>query len=471
MRFFRTKRYLDDEGGAISAFVLVMFLTMIVGGGMGIDFMYHESERAELQDALDRGVLASASFYVSDYEGGTQAEREAFLEDRVKSYLRSNALLAHRSPDINVVSEVSELSRRISVTGTYEVDTFFLKLAGINSLTVSGAASAQVSRSRVEISLVLDNSGSMRGAKMRSLIAAANDFVDFMLTEDTVATTTISLIPFTAGVNLGADFASYYNLNEWQDYSYCFEFEDEQFDTTEILPTIEYQQEQHYFRGNLGTHECPPATVLPFSNDPDALRDAISDMEAGGFTSTWAGMKWAAALLDPGTKPVVTSMIADGQVGSAFAGTPAAWGAEGSTKIIILMTDGANTLHRVMETDEDNYNQEETDPWRSQANADFWNFRSPWGFDLDGDRSISGPEGDARLIDICDAAKATIPGSERQKITVYTIGFAVSENSNPFNRMRDCASSESRFYHVTDLDLGSVFTQIGNSINRLRLVD
>lgn len=473
MRFFRTKRYLDDEGGAISAFVLVMFLTMIVGGGMGIDFMYHESERAELQDALDRGVLASASFDISDYEGTTEDDRNAFLKARVESYLRSNGLMARRSPNINVVVDVSELSRRISVTGTYEIDTFFLKLAGIDSLTVSGASTAQISRGRVEISLILDNSGSMAGAKMDSLIVAANNFVDLMLTENTIADTTISLIPFTAGVNLGADFASYYNLNEWQDYSYCFEFEDEQFNTTEILPITLYQQEQHYFRGNRGTHECPPATVMPFSNDPVALKAAISDMEAGGYTSTWAGMKWGAALLDPGTQPVVTSLIANNQADPGLAGRPVAWNDEFSAKFIILMTDGANTTHRVMRTNTDNYNQEETDPWRSQANADFWDNRNPGGFDLDWARTIFGGEGDDRLIDICNAAKAPIPGSNppRQRITVFTIGFAVSEGSNPYIRMRDCASSLNRFYHVTDADLSSAFTQIGSSINKLRLVD
>jgi len=478
MRFFRTKRYLKDEKGAISAFILVMFLTMIVGGGMGIDFMYHESERAELQDALDRGVLAAASFDIANYEGDTEEEKDAYLEARVISYLRANDLIARRNPIINVESTVSELSRRISVTGTYQIDTFFLKLAGINTLTVAGASTAETSRGKVEISLILDNSGSMAWAgaggdtKMENLIDAASNFIDLILNDDTVERTTISLIPFAASVNLGADFAANYNLNEWHDYSYCFQFDESQFNSTSISPTAVYQQEQHYYRGQEETYECPAATVLPMSNDPVALKAAIASMSAGGFTSSWAGMKWGAALLDPGTQSVVTALIAGNQVDAGFAGRPAAWDDEESVKFIILMTDGQNTLHKVMETNTDNYNQEGTTPWRSQANADYWNSRNPNSYALNNLRTIEGYEGDIRLLNICDAAKVDIiPGSNEDRIIVFTIGFEVEEGGNAYTHMRDCASSESKFYHVTDSDLNTAFTQIASSINRLRLVD
>ncbi len=464
MRLLKSKRYLDDEGGAISAFVLVMFLTMIVGGGMGIDFMYHESERAELQDALDRGVLASASFDIADYEGNTEAEREAFLTARVESYLRSNSLLARRNPQINVVSTISERSRRISVTGSYDIDTFFLKLAGINSLNVSGTAAAAITRTKVEISMILDNSGSMGGTRIIALRNAANNFVDLMLNDDTIDHTSISLVPFEAAVNVGPILSSYYNLNQWHGYSQCFEFEDDDFETTSLLPNDSYEQAQHYMLWVADIYECPQdSSILAFSNDADELRGAINDMQAGGFTATWAGMKWGAALLDPATQPVVTSMIGDGQVNPLFSGRPAAWDDELATKFIILMTDGENTLHRVMNTDE--YNVNDTDPWNTQANADFWDGNlDAWREDNDDD-SISGADGDDRLEDICDAAK------QDDRIIVFTIGLEVDEGSNAFLQMRECASSLSRFYHVTDDELNAAFTQIGASINKLRLVD
>ncbi len=481
MRLFKTKRYLDDEGGAISAFVLVMFLTMIVGGGMGIDFMYHESERAELQDALDRGVLASASFEIENYEGTTEAQRTAFIAARVESYLRSNNLIARRNPNINVVSTISANSRRISVTGTYDIDTFFLKLVGINSLTVSGTSAAETSTRELEISLILDNSGSMYGDKIIDLISSANNFVDLMITPETRDFTTISLIPFTASVNLGADFASYYNVNIWHDYSYCVQFPQESaFNVTSISSTDPYQQIQH-LQHHGGPHAvCPSATVLPFSNDPIALKAAIGTMINGGNTSTWAGMKWGVALLDPGTRPVVNALIADNKVDPIFANRPAAWNDSTTTKIVVLMTDGKNTELFSMEPNV--YNQTGTTPWRSQANADYWDGRRVNEGDADDvltitnfidedDPSNNRYEGDARLINICNAAKVDIPGTDRDRIIVYTIVFDVPEGENAYMRMQDCASSVSRFYHVSAGDLNSAFTQIAGSINRLRLVD
>ncbi len=473
MNFIQKMRYIKDEAGAISAFVMILLLTMIVGGGMGVDFMYHEAERAQLQDALDRGVLAATSFEVSDFEGADPMAREAFLEARVVSYLRSNSLLARRNPNITVNVDITQFKRRITVEGSYEIDTFFLKLAGINTLSVAGAAAAETSRGKVEISMILDNSGSMRNAKIINLRAAANNFVDLMLNANTVDHTTISVIPFEAAVNVGPVLAGYYNLDQWHGYSECFEFEDSDFNSTSLLNTDLYAQAQHYSLWVTDIYECPQgASILAFSNNQPDLNAAINAMQAGGFTASWAGMKWGAALLDPTTQPVVTAMIGDGLVDPLFAGRPVAWDDEFGTKFIILMTDGDNTLHRVMRTDEANYNQMGTTPWNSQENADFWDGRlNANTFALDGAASINGTEGNVRLQNICDAAKVDIPGTTRDRIIVFTIGFAVSETSTAYDQMRACASSLSKFYHVTDGDLNSAFTQIAASINKLRLTD
>ncbi|MFQ5636214.1 MAG: TadE/TadG family type IV pilus assembly protein, partial [Gammaproteobacteria bacterium] len=42
-----------DEDGAIVAYVLLMFLMMVVAAGMAVDFTRQESARADLQNALD----------------------------------------------------------------------------------------------------------------------------------------------------------------------------------------------------------------------------------------------------------------------------------------------------------------------------------------------------------------------------------------------------------------------------------
>jgi len=461
------KRFLKNEDGAITPFILVMFLTMVVGGGMGVDFMRHEAERAALQDALDRGVLAAASYDVADYE--FFADVEIDLEQRVFSYVRSSGNLWDRNPNLTVTTNISELSRQVTVDGSYEINTFFLKLIGITTLPVVAHATAISSINEVEISLILDNSGSMNGQKIQDLRDAANTFVDLVLNENTVDHTTISLVPFTAQVNAGPLLAAQFNLAQWHDYSWCFKFEADDYRTTTLSQRTPFQQEQHYYRGEHGTHECPPSMVIPFSNSPAVLHAAINNMNAGGYTATYAGMKWGAALLDPAAQPVVTSLIASGVVDPIFAGRPLAWDDDG-LKFIILMTDGANTAHKRINPG--TYNHERGGSWRNQDNANYWDRRS-CNRNCKTQTVTGATAGDRRLDKICDSAKAPIPGgsSTKQRIIVYTIGFDVTTGSNPYVKMRDCASSASRFFHVENADLTTAFVQIAKSINKLKLSD
>lgn len=456
------KRFIRDEHGSITAFVLVMFLTMIVGGGMGVDFMRHESERSMLQDALDRGVLAAASYEVED--------KDVDIEQRVISYVHSSKFLEGRNPKFEIDTNITINSRQVAATGSYAINTFFLRIVGITTLTVYARSAAEITRGEIEISLILDNSGSMAGSKIQDLRDAANEFIDLMLNEETVDYTTISLIPFTAQVNAGAVLAGQYNLDEWHNYSWCFAFDDSDYESTSLSQVTSFTQEQHFYRGQRSTHECPDSTIIPFSNSPANLHTAINNMDAGGYTATYAGMKWGAALLDPSAQPVLAALADSGNVDPAFIGRPAAWDREEAAKFIIIMTDGANTEHRQIEPN--TYNHENTESWQSQDNADYWDQRSCSRFaDCSTESVTSGAEGDSRLQDICDAAKVNIPGTSVDRITVFTIGFDVAEGSNPYNYMRDCASSESKFYHVENTDLTTAFKQIANSITKLKLTD
>ncbi|MEK6250012.1 MAG: pilus assembly protein TadG-related protein, partial [Planctomycetales bacterium] len=53
--------FMQDEGGGITMFVLVLSVLLLVAGGMAVDFQRQEFARADLQNALDRGVLAATN--------------------------------------------------------------------------------------------------------------------------------------------------------------------------------------------------------------------------------------------------------------------------------------------------------------------------------------------------------------------------------------------------------------------------
>ncbi len=556
MKNLLPNRFSKDEHGSITAFILVLFLIMVVGGGMAVDFMRHETERAALQDAMDRGVLSAASFTRQFEEGTvTQAEEEQYVEDLVVSYLRSNTLV-QRDIDFNIDLDLQDNSRRVKIAGEYDIKTFFLRIINIPTLTVKAYSTAETKRSEVEISLILDNSGSMiqvidadptfpngaRKSKMDVLKVAAKEFIDIMINEESIDHTAISIIPFSSSTNAGSVLASKYpNLDQWHNKSYCFEFRGGDFVVNAanmgISPDDNYRQEQHFFsvdrfvdydpitgaqlpadqpligysykvtKGGVAfappTPQCPNAEILPLSNNKVALGAAIDNMQAAGSTASWTGMKWGIALLDPKTQPIVRSLVIDNVIDPLFQNRPAAWDDEDAAKFIILMTDGKNTRHVRMRNG--SYNMS-PGGWKSQANADYWDISNwTWGWNSlredkdenivpgwdyeyngqhedtppvfvwkdynDGSFAVNTATGDKRLDALCAAAKSAILGAKGEHIVIYTIGFDVEVGSNPYKKMQDCASSKSKFYHVTGTNLRDAFIEIAASIEKLRLVD
>ncbi|MBL4806240.1 MAG: hypothetical protein JKY31_03015 [Rhodobacteraceae bacterium] len=450
------RKFISDQSGAAMAFILIMFLLLVVGGGMAVDFMRHEGERAKLQDAIDRGVLAATAF--------TQTSDVTLVVESFLNYRELNAL-EDGALTITVVPDIALNSRRVSATASYEIDTFFLKIIGIPTLPVAARGAAEIARNEIELSLVLDISYSMNGAKIASLISASNTFVDLMLTADSIPHTTVSIVPFSPNVNVGAQLASYYNFNAWHNYSYCAEFSDASFNTTAISTTAPLIQGQHW---RLGTNRywCPRAAndITPLSNDPLVLHAAINSLVVERYTSAWAGLKWGAALLDPSAQPAVIDLIADGSVDPIFSGRPAAFDDEDALKFMILMSDGDNTWHRVMkDSDYAHYSHTET---YSQRNADYWDDHNMpnWnsGSHNNSAMTINSNEGDARMRDICTASKA-------QGIILFTIAFQVSAGSRAYRELSSCATSPSHFFHVEGLSLDETFETIAATIQRLKL--
>ncbi len=529
MKNLLLNRFSKDEHGSITAFVLVLFLIMVVGSGMAVDFMRHETERAALQDAMDRGVLAAASFEIAQqFDDGVilGVDEEEYVEDLVVSYFRSNTL-TRREIDFDVSIDIQPNSRRVSITGDYDINTFFLRIINIRTLNVNAISTAATARREVEVSLILDTTGSMERyvrdengnwvRKIDALKVAAKDFIDKMLFGDAIDHTTMSLVFFEASVNTGPVLAAQYNLQAWHNYSYCFEFARADFRTTALSPTIPYNQEQHFMRGR-GVPECPYNEIIPFSNNSVALKTAIDGMSTGGYTATYAGMKWGVALLDPVAMPVVSSLStikADhtcgvnpdtGEEGNYILDSdnfptaemcmflvnpqfsnkrPAAWDDDRALKVVVLMTDGDNTHHVRVKTNRNyyfRYNRDENGdpiPWRHLRNADHWdNVRPPqygnWRDNrFDRSRMITTNGGDDRLQDICDAARLPVSAeSDNVRIQVYTIGFAISNGSRAYRQMRRCASDLTAFYHARDAeDLATAFDQIATSVTKLRLID
>ena len=330
-------RFGRDESGAVVIFSIFMFICMLMVGGVGIDLMRFERDRMALQNTLDRAVLAAAD--LDQTQPAEDVVRDYFDKAGVGAYLQS------------VTVDEGIGYRSVSAKATSELDTYFLKLFDIDTMSAPASGQAEERIDGIEISLVLDVSGSMgSNQRLTRLRPAAKSFVDTVLASAQEGNVYISVVPYATQVGVGQNLLSKYNVTNEHSYSHCVDFGDSDFNTTEILPTDPLQRSGHfdpwYNYENPYLTVCstnPDTQILPFSNDQNALHDYIDDLEALGATSIDVGMKWGAALLDPGTQPVLSQMITEGSVSGDFEGRPHAYNERTTLKVVVLMTDGENT--------------------------------------------------------------------------------------------------------------------------------
>ncbi|MDX1780593.1 MAG: pilus assembly protein TadG-related protein [Thalassovita sp.] len=326
----------------MSMFAVFMFICMLMVAGIGIDLMRYERDRATLQNTLDRAVLAAAD--LDQTQDATTVVTDYFTKAGIGDYLTSVAVdegLGYRT--VNAQAQSS-------------LNTYFLPLLGIDELTAPADGAAEERIGSVEISLVVDVSGSMgRNSRITRLKSAAKEFVDAILDASNSGGASISVIPYAMQVNAGKPILKNYTTTAEHDYSHCVNFNDDQFSKSglsrdEILELTAHFDPFTQDDDGVTYTVCPTfdySQILPFTDDKAVLYQYIEDLRAwdapSGGTSIDIGMKWGTVLLDPSTQPVVSALIRDGEVDAKFDGRPRAYGSAETLKIIVLMTDGENT--------------------------------------------------------------------------------------------------------------------------------
>jgi hypothetical protein len=91
------------------------------------------------------------------------------------------------------------------VSAVAEIDTSFLRIAGYDTLTVRVNSRVLRKQNKLEVVMVLDNTGSMAGGKITALKDAANTLVGTLFGEETESPAVkIGLVPFANAVNIGS---------------------------------------------------------------------------------------------------------------------------------------------------------------------------------------------------------------------------------------------------------------------------
>lgn len=338
-------RFLTREDGTITVFASVVFVLMVGIGGIAIDLMRFEAQRSQLQSTLDRAVLAAASL-------NQQRDPEAV----VHNYFETAGIQGYR---LTVDVDRSINFRRVEVKAEADVQTLFMRLFGQRVLTSFASGAAEERIPRVEVSLVLDISGSMMFLdRMTNLKPAARDFVTNILGANNNPNNdqliSLSIVPYSGHVNMGTSIGSVFSLTGEHNHSRCARFDWSHFTRSGIDPSIPLQRMAHLdwadnriaapdpVEGRYTCQRDNTAAILPWSNDEAALHTLINSLQADGTTAIDAGMRWGVALLDPMAVPALNTLVNRGLVHSDFTNRPAPYDDPETIKVVVLMTDGEN---------------------------------------------------------------------------------------------------------------------------------
>ncbi len=449
------RRFARDEEGSFIVFSLFLFVCMMLAVGLGIDVMRTEMARTRLQNTADAAVLAAASM-------------EQSIDPRtvVEDYFERAGLAANLE---GVTVAQGPNYKTVTAHTNTKTPMYFLGLVGIDKMEATSAGTASAGYTDVEVSLVLDITGSMgSNNKLPNLKVAAKDFIDTVLDPSQPGSVSLSLVPYSAQVNIGPDMMSQLNVSLLHNYSHCVDFDASDFGSTGVSLTKPYAHMQHfqYYTSattpidNPGCVQQSYERVIPLSQNRAVLKAQIDQFKARANTAIHLGMKWGVALLDPSMQPVIQTLAAQGKADPSFADRPYSYGRSNTQKIVVLMTDGENV----------NTTRLRPEYYDSTSEIERWNQYSVYAYASARGQNwqnyvttrYTSTNADSMLATICGAAKA-------QGITIFTVGFEVG--SHGANVMRNCASTPSHYFDVQGTEISDAFDAIARQISKLRLTN
>lgn len=197
-------RFWRDEKGAFATIFGILLVVIVATAGAVVDFVGVQQARTKAQVALDAAALA---LQPNIYDWSDEDLKSA-AEDLVIERLADDAI----SVDVEEVeTDTDEGSLYFKVK--LNVPTVFVAMVNIPSMDVRLASQATQRHNRLEVAMVLDNSGSMNSySRMTNLKTAATNAVDILFDgQTTLPDVFVGLVPFNFFVNVGpgAEFESW----------------------------------------------------------------------------------------------------------------------------------------------------------------------------------------------------------------------------------------------------------------------
>lgn len=453
-----------DRRGSIAVIFGVAAIPLMACVGLAIDYGNASRMHQRLKTSLDAAVLAG----IVEQANGNDATAT------VTAFLQAKFQGTGITPAVTVTSGSSDGT--LTATARFDLPTSFMRMIGHSTVDIRARTKAAVGAGAggpIEVAIAFDTTASMTGTKLASAQTAANQLIDQMFTIPGTSTRNpnvkAGLVPFASYVNVGMTYrnaAWLTNSNDrssttnscWMTYPnavYSNPIPRSGTCTNDGVPytctwtdyTVDYgtgvqvcgnvtttqtwygcvgsQDASHDARDEAqNSHKVPamldtycPAPLIRLTNDPAPLKAAVDGLTASGETYIAPGLLWGWRLLTPNDKAPFSDGAPYGQ----------------AKKILILLTDGANT--------------------HSAQYASGGNHEG-------GDASAA----NAKVLETCANIKST-------GIHVYSIAFDVSDTTIQ-SVLSQCSSGPPYYYNAQTVgDLQGAFQSIGSQLVMARLVE
>jgi hypothetical protein len=183
-------------------FVTVFLLMLLVTCGIVIDFGHAYRVKRALQASVDAAAAAGAG-QLPDPMLAVSTAHTYSAEDGGLNMVKSvSGVQVDATADCSTGPKFCDPANTVHVTATAQVETSFLKLIGIDTITetVNAQACSPCGAVPLDIVIALDRSGSMGGSKMQS----ARDGINAFLSSMDPAVDSIGLVVFPPASSGGA---------------------------------------------------------------------------------------------------------------------------------------------------------------------------------------------------------------------------------------------------------------------------
>ena len=438
-----------DRRGNVSLMFGFFAIALTGGVGLAIDTSVAYSVRSQLAAAVDAAALAGARAF-------SHPDRDTDIQNFFDANFEDGYMGAVLEP-LQIVP--NEEARTITVTARANIPTFFMRVLGTDSTDIAATGQATLSSRDVEVSLVLDVTGSMSGSKIVDLKAAAKELIGIVVQDQQDPFyTKVALVPYSSAVNVGSyadDIRGELTSGTcvYSDEPTCTQFRyrrasDNNWVTYDATTCVTERPGAHIATdaapsmAPLGPHfeggnACLNAEIMPLSSDKGALNLAVDALSIGGFTAGHLGAAWGWYMISPNFGYLWPAESRPMNYGELHLGRKV-------LKVVVLMTDGEFNTFYYDGVVAKNASGSIRSEYRINQNATHGN-----SF--------------AQAEDLCDGMKA-------EGVEVYTVGFAVGSNSSEANFLRGCATDADHFYLPSSgTDLKQAFRDIATQISNLRL--